>query len=39
MGRFAEEAISTLIRAKEAGPGAGAIHVALEFDIYLPESV
>ena len=39
MEKFAEETISTLIRAKEAGPGAGALRVALDFDIYLPESV
>jgi LacI family transcriptional regulator len=39
MGLFAREAISTMIRAKKAGPGAGALNVTLGFEIYTPENV
>jgi LacI family transcriptional regulator len=37
--RFAQETIRTLIRAKLAGPDAGAQSVSLGFDIYSPENI
>jgi LacI family transcriptional regulator len=36
---FAREAISTMIKAKKAGADAGALRVALDFDIYTSENV
>lgn len=39
MDRFARAAISTLIRAKQSGPEAGAQNVSLGFDIYTSENV
>ena len=39
MDAFAREAISTMIKAKEAGPDAGAQNVSLRFEIYTSENV
>lgn len=39
MERFARETIATLIKAKKAGPDAGAQRVSLDFDIYTSENV
>jgi len=39
METFAREAISTLIKAKKAGPEGGAQRVALDFEIYSSENV
>ena len=39
METFARETITTLIKAKNAGPDAGAQRVALGFDIYTSENV
>jgi len=39
METFAREAIATMIKAKKAGPDAGAQRVALGFDIYTSENV
>jgi len=37
--KFAQQTIQTLLKAKWAGPNAGAQRVALEFEMYSPESV
>ena len=39
MDMFAREAISTMIKAKKAGPDAGAQNVTLNFDIHTSENV
>lgn len=39
MTTFAHETISTMIKAKEAGKGAGAQRVALGFEVYTSENV
>lgn len=39
LAAFAREAISAMIRAKRAGPEAGAQNVTLDFDIHTPENV
>ena len=39
MEMLARETIATLVKAKKAGPGAGAQRVALGFDIYTSENV
>ena len=39
MDAFAREAISTMIKAKKAGPDAGAQNVSLRFEIYTSENV
>ena len=39
MGAFAHEAVTTMIRARKAGPDAGAQFTALNFEIYTPENV
>lgn len=39
MERFARETVATLMKAKSAGPDAGAHRVTFGFDIYTPESV
>lgn len=37
--RFAQEAVATLIKAKQTGPDSGALRVSLGFDIYTPENL
>ena len=39
MEAFAREAISTMIKSKDLGPGGGAQRVALGFDIFTPENI
>ena len=39
MESFAREAIASMIRAKKAGPDAGAQNVSLGFEIYTSENM
>jgi LacI family transcriptional regulator len=39
LDRFARETVATMINAKNAGPGAGAQHVTLGFEIYTSENI
>ena len=39
MEQFARDTITTMIKAKKAGPDAGAQNVSLGFEIYTSENV
>lgn len=39
MDAFAREAIATMVKAKKAGPDAGALNISLAFEIYTSENV